>query len=406
MGSENPPRTYPLLRRLLESSSRLTSRSGQSEPEPHPLLRPPPMTWAANETGVGSTHPPQVSGPTKFTMLRKLKSEANRFKTFLNWRTRNPTPHRLANAGFFYYNEEDKVQCVFCLGILGGWGPNDDPLREHRHHFPRCPFVLGVAVGNIPTRELRGTLHDPGRATDSSEGRAGNTVIGILGFQSYVCIQKETPTVYINPIYQPLELEVELYISPKVEALAPLEKRLETFSSWPRGLRQNGLTMAKAGFYYTGLGDNVRCYHCDGGLYGWMPNDCPWIEHARWYPHCPHLNLIKGRKFAQDIERGNNPVGRQTSERSIMSPVSEASEANSARSEAIHGADIPDLEEGLSARPLMEDTSCRVCMTRKANVVILPCAHLSTCGECTTQMNGGCPICRGPIKGFVRVYPY
>ena len=32
----------------------------------------------------------------------------------------------------------------------------DDPLTDHKQFFPRCPFVLGESVGNIPLGEQTG----------------------------------------------------------------------------------------------------------------------------------------------------------------------------------------------------------------------------------------------------------
>lgn len=34
----------------------------------------------------------------------------------------------------------------------------------------------------------------------------------------------------------------------------------------------------------TGHQDNVRCFHCDGGLRNWELGDDPWMEHAKWFP--------------------------------------------------------------------------------------------------------------------------
>ena len=42
------------------------------------------------------------------------------------------------------------MQCVFCRGILRDWDPGDKPHIEHKNKFPRCPFLLGVDVGNVP----------------------------------------------------------------------------------------------------------------------------------------------------------------------------------------------------------------------------------------------------------------
>ena len=48
----------------------------------------------------------------------------------------------------------------------------------------------------------------------------------------------------------------------------------------------------------------MRCYHCGGGLRNWEPGDDPWFEHAKWYPHCPHIILVKGQPFIDKV-KGN-----------------------------------------------------------------------------------------------------
>jgi hypothetical protein len=40
--------------------------------------------------------------------------------------------------------------------------------------------------------------------------------------------------------------------------------------------------------YYTGSGDNVRCYMCGGSLRSWDAEDDPATEHGRWFPKCPY----------------------------------------------------------------------------------------------------------------------
>jgi hypothetical protein len=112
--------------------------------------------------GAASTQsvlPPQhYAGVSRAEILLKLKKEVVRFRTFQNWKSTAITPNILAKAGFFYFNDADKVQCAFCLGIVGGWEPTDDAFAEHKKHFPRCPFILGLPVGNLPNQ---GLLPDP-----------------------------------------------------------------------------------------------------------------------------------------------------------------------------------------------------------------------------------------------------
>jgi len=100
--------------------------------------------------------PQQYTGLARVEILRKLKREVVRFRTYQNWSSTAIQPNLLAKAGFFYFNDRDKVQCAFCLGIIGQWEPTDDPFVEHRRHFPRCPFVLGLPVGNVPIDTVTG----------------------------------------------------------------------------------------------------------------------------------------------------------------------------------------------------------------------------------------------------------
>ena len=57
----------------------------------------------------------------------------------------------------------------------------------------------------------------------------------------------------------------------------------------------------------TGVGDSVRCYYCGGGLRNWEAGDDPWEEHAKWYPKCAHVILVKGQEYVDRVGRGEKP---------------------------------------------------------------------------------------------------
>lgn len=101
----------------------------------------------------------EFGGSDRRIALWLLKRESYRYVTFEDdWQHEHiPALSRreFARAGFFYTGDGDKVQCAFCLIIIFCWEPLDIPMAEHRHftiengqHF--CPFVAGLAVGNIP----------------------------------------------------------------------------------------------------------------------------------------------------------------------------------------------------------------------------------------------------------------
>lgn len=98
----------------------------------------------------------EVVDESIYPMAPHMKTEEARLQTFSSWPSNAPVrPRDLAQAGFYYLMEDDRVQCFCCGGMLGGWEQGDTAWEEHSKHYPICFFILGHDVGNIPL--LRGT---------------------------------------------------------------------------------------------------------------------------------------------------------------------------------------------------------------------------------------------------------
>ena len=69
--------------------------------------------------------------------------------------------------------------------------------------------------------------------------------------------------------------------------MSDVDKRLETFLTWPRFALLEPKELADAGFVYTGKEDGVSCYMCKVLLKQWEHGDTAWKEHERWSPVCP-----------------------------------------------------------------------------------------------------------------------
>ena len=67
-------------------------------------------------------------------------------------------------------------------------------------------------------------------------------------------------------------------------------------------LAQQPFDLAKAGFYYYGCKDQVKCFSCNGGLRNWDPMDEPIWEHARWFPKCAYVRLFMGQNFLDAVK--------------------------------------------------------------------------------------------------------
>jgi hypothetical protein len=89
---------------------------------------------------------------------------------------------------------------------------------------------------------------------------------------------------------------------PRHEHYLTLQSRIDSFSRWPLVKKQKPDELAKAGLYYNGVADEVKCFFCNGGLSNWQQNDVPIEEHVRWYPKCPYVRQLMGMSFLEAMK--------------------------------------------------------------------------------------------------------
>uniref|UniRef100_A0A667YP34 Baculoviral IAP repeat containing 2 n=1 Tax=Myripristis murdjan TaxID=586833 RepID=A0A667YP34_9TELE len=203
---------------------------------------PPPSSPLSSRGVEDMSHqrPPTCHNPS-------MRREQDRLDSFHSWTLSIITPAELAKAGFYYLGQGDRVACFSCGGQLSNWEPGDRAVSEHQRHYPNCRFVRGDRADNV-----------------SLAGAALSNVS--------------------NP------------------AMQQSEERLLTFVNWPSRIPVRPDQLAKAGFYYVGRNDDVKCFCCDGGLRCWESGDDPWVEHAKWFPRCEYLLQEKGQEFVHQIQ--------------------------------------------------------------------------------------------------------
>uniref|UniRef100_A0A131XUQ0 Putative inhibitor of apoptosis protein 1 and 2 iap1 iap2 n=2 Tax=Ixodes ricinus TaxID=34613 RepID=A0A131XUQ0_IXORI len=207
------------------------------------------------------------------------RSAAHRLRTFARWPLDFLDPTELARAGFYYLQQDDRVRCAFCRGTIHNWERGDDPLVEHGRHFPCCPFLLDPSLEEGQDecgrswREQR-SHSERGAAPPVEGGHSADSPLSLLG---------------ITP-----------HAGPKHPAQASPDARLRSFAKWPPASPLRPPDLVKAGFFYIGILDYTKCFHCDGGLCNWERGDDPWEEHARWFPKCQFVLLSKGDAFVRD----------------------------------------------------------------------------------------------------------
>lgn len=143
--------------------------------------------------------------------------------------------------------------------MIAKWEEGDNPFTEHEKFFPNCPRVqLGPNITNVAGDGIR-------------------------------------------------DLGIQQIQTPKREKYSCLDARVRTFSNWPRSEIQQPEVLATAGFYYLDIDDQVRCFHCNGGLRSWQKEDDPWYEHAKWFPKCQFVQLAKGSEYIQNVQDQTKP---------------------------------------------------------------------------------------------------
>ncbi|NXK62497.1 BIR7B protein, partial [Sylvietta virens] len=274
-----------------------------------------------------------------------MRSTARRLRTFQQWPRTAPVSARdLVEAGFFYVGPGDEVQCFCCGGVLKDWRPGDCPIIEHLNFFPSCKYLRDKDVGKQEMLSLP-------EAFDTVDGQFLSVLQGIVSEETALPNEPEYP-----------EMVTE-------------EMRLSTFENWPQNSNMHPEQLARAGFFYTGQGDVVRCFYCDGGVRSWSFGDDPWREHAKWYPECEFLLHSRGREFVSSVQA--------TFSTTLLAPSQLSTEEQ--------------------LRRLREEKTCKVCMDKDVSVVFVPCGHLVACEECALNLRL-CPICRAVIRGSVRAF--
>ncbi|XP_014254849.1 putative inhibitor of apoptosis isoform X1 [Cimex lectularius] len=248
-----------------------------------------------------------LTSPTEQTEVKKKQEdrvffydEKARLESFATWPFLHVPPARLAKSGFFYLQDNAKVRCAYCGGVIEDWREGDEPDLVHIERFPNCSYVKEIID--------KGVLVKSGSLTFQDTCDGDNETFRALGIQSHRI--------------------------PKTPRYSTYESRIRTFCQWPESCAQTPSDLAQAGFYFKGPGDEVRCFHCDGGLHHWQKVDVPWVEHARWFGECGFLALVKGPEYIEDV-RKSFPARLTKEEENVLSKIPKSSVRNTVTEEQL-----------------------------------------------------------------------
>jgi hypothetical protein len=81
--------------------------------------------------------------------------------------------------------------------------------------------------------------------------------------------------------------------------------RIASFENWPSESCARPLPLARAGFFYSNISDEVICFSCGLRVSNWEPRQDPMSIHRRMAPHCKFIN---GNAAASNDASENIPL--------------------------------------------------------------------------------------------------
>ncbi|XP_074072660.1 baculoviral IAP repeat-containing protein 2-like [Macrotis lagotis] len=86
--------------------------------------------------------------------------------------------------------------------------------------------------------------------------------------------------------------------------------RISTYSAFPVNVPISERSLARAGFYYTGVNDRVKCFCCGLILDNWKQGDNAIDKHKKLYPSCTFIrNLIAANNLGSSSQSEVCPSG-------------------------------------------------------------------------------------------------
>jgi len=256
------------------------------------------------------------------------RREVYRLYTFMEYPgSAKQDPWKLVKAGFYYTGHKDRVKCGRCGKQVADWQTDENP-RDAKWHEVWCQFDCKNREHNIPVSEVR-QMGQRGLER-GTESRAVQTTLTSPQAQVVPPIrQLATRTTNINPSASLNTNDGANRYAPQVNTLREMypcanpinphmttyEQRLSTFEEnaiyWTRNnIMASMQDMARAGLYYLGTRDKVKCWYCNAGLQNWALYDDPWFEHAKWFPTCEFVLRNKGPEFVEGVSSRFPNLGR------------------------------------------------------------------------------------------------
>nr|CAB3225643.1 baculoviral IAP repeat-containing protein 3 [Phallusia mammillata] len=295
-----------------------------------------------------------------------------RIRTFISWPQHlvAATAVVIAQAGFFYLQERDRVKCYYCNGGLQNWKKDDDPWFEHAKWFPHCEHVLhckGIEYVEEIGRQFPNIKRPvmPGSSKSVQQLANGN------GNRNH----EDEGSSFNSELHRFLESKV----AKDVEVLGFSKENIAKVGT--RRYKQYRNFFSDASDLISALIDledeTKSCNETQNSLTCQLKN-----LHLYEEAPCPSNNVSN-----TSLQTAIVPVSKDGTLKQKV--VKRPNHQNN------------DLSEQLLS--LRQDNLCKICLDRKINCVMMNCRHMCCCLECAASVKR-CPICREKLVSIFKFY--
>ncbi|CAG2109947.1 unnamed protein product, partial [Medioppia subpectinata] len=323
----------------------------------------------------------------------------------------------------------DAVKCFHCGGGLAEWAAGDDPWVEHAKMFPDCSF-LKLNKSHSFIRESRGGGGPDNNTTTSlspepmattppptvmttddesvcrlvDEWMGADVVRELIGYNLYSRdVIKATLNRRYHTCRKPFDSFAQLFDA--VSALA--DSRPDTHTAAVAQIASSVIEPHTRPSNGVAIDDNKPMD---------INNKCQPKASAR-RPMGASIAPTVALTMSSNVNTTTNKLVANTSP-VASTPIlltSGSMDTNTTTTTVASSSSPISLsdqtsDQSLGSKPMLllppsptSRLACKICLGAEIEVVFLPCGHQMACSECAQRLTD-CPVCRQPIRGFVRTF--
>lgn len=189
--------------------------------------------------------------------------------------------------------------------------------------------------------------------------------------------------------------------------------RISTYANFPStgGFKPKPYRLAKAGFYFTEIRDQIRCHFC-----GLVVGDLHLVYidilalHRRFSPNCEYAAETERQEKAEYEDDDDAATDTNEPQEENYNDVDLAENSKKIK-DAKSLLRKRSTEDGIETLQMMKEENdqielqlkCKNCKRERLQILFLPCRHLVSCEPCADQVDF-CFYCNSKIMGTVRSF--